>query len=76
MSLISLFGLSYFSVLFAQTLLFHSPSIDNEILKPVSVIVFCTGVMIWCFLTLLKFRPPFEEAIKGHVGHPNLSFEL
>lgn len=54
MSLISLFGLSYFSVLFAQTLLFHWSSIGNEILKPVSVIVFCTGVMIWCFLTLLE----------------------
>ncbi|KAJ5938422.1 hypothetical protein N7466_001556 [Penicillium verhagenii] len=52
-SLISLLGLFYFSVLFAQVLLFHRFMLGNQTLQALSVIAFCASVILWCSLILL-----------------------
>ena len=53
-SAISIFGLSYFSVLAAQILLFHFPSTRNEIIGTFSATIFSAGVIIWCLFTILS----------------------
>ncbi|KAJ5938485.1 Hly-III-related protein [Penicillium verhagenii] len=52
-SLISLLGIFYFSVVFAQVLLFLCFKLGSPTLQALSVIAFCASVILWCSLILL-----------------------
>ncbi|KAF3403984.1 hypothetical protein F1880_010322 [Penicillium rolfsii] len=64
---INLFGASYFLLFLVHFLIFHFPSSPEVILKSLSVIFFCGGVIFWC-LTSLIYRT--IEAF-GHGNAPN-----
>ena len=55
LSIISIFGLSYFSVFAVQHLLFHFPSTPDGIINALSVIFFSAGVITW-YLSTLSWR--------------------
>ncbi|KAI2786999.1 hypothetical protein POX_f07352 [Penicillium oxalicum] len=51
-SLIDIFGVSYFSLFAIQYLIFNFPSTPADIVKALSVIFFAIGVIGWCLLSL------------------------
>ncbi|KAJ5340329.1 Hly-III-related protein [Penicillium brevicompactum] len=53
LSIINAFGLFYFYLFTIHFLLFHFPSSPAEILVAMSVLVFCAGVIVWYFLSLV-----------------------
>ncbi|CAG7951001.1 unnamed protein product [Penicillium nalgiovense] len=53
LSIINVFGISYFYLFMIHFLLFHFPSSPAEIFVAMSVLVFCAGVIIWCLLSLV-----------------------
>lgn len=52
-SIIDIFGLSYFSFFSLHCLLFHFPSAPGAIISTLSVIYFSAGAIIWCWLSLI-----------------------
>jgi predicted membrane channel-forming protein YqfA (hemolysin III family) len=71
--MIGLFGLSYFSILAAQVLLFHFLPKRCQLLGLLSVIVFSIGVIIWCLSTVL---PQVMSTVRGSRGASWQKFEL
>ncbi|CAG7915486.1 unnamed protein product, partial [Penicillium olsonii] len=53
LSIINVFGLFYFYLFTIHFILFHFPSSPAEILVSMSVLVFCAGVIVWYFLSLV-----------------------
>lgn len=47
-TIIHLFGASYFLLFVLHFLIFHFPSTPNAILNSVAVLSFCAGVLLWC----------------------------
>lgn len=54
-TLIGIFGVSYFSLFAVQYLIFHFPSTPADIVKALSVIFFAIGVICW-YLSSLSYR--------------------
>lgn len=52
-TVIHLFGASYFALFVLHLLLFHFPSTPDAILNSLAVLFFCFGVIFWCISCIL-----------------------